>query len=578
MRLPNLLATARGRLIAFFLLYTTEGVPLGFAATAVATQLRRMGVGPAEIGAFVAAFYLPWAFKWAFGPLVDVFHSRRWGHRRAWILGTQLGMVLTLLSVMWVPLPQGLAWFTAILFVHNLIAATQDVAIDALAINTLADEERGLANGLMFAGASVGQAVGGAGVLALIGVTGLQGGIVAVAAAILAVTLFVVLPMKEAFTGAAPAASATGNAGAMGAAAAGTAGASLRDSLAQMRRFAEDAFRSFLGGRGALTGVWVSLLPAGAMALGLALQTNLAVELGMSDDAVALLSLISTIIGGLAMVLGGWLSDRLGRLRTLAIYTALMSVPVLYLAGVLQADGHVMPRAPGGAPLPALIWHLWVATIAYAVAQGLMYGTRSAVYMDITNPAVAGTQFTAYMAMQNLAIAFAAGWQGIAAERFGYPLTLLIDALAGLAGIALLPWLVRSAALCDAVAETRARTVGRVLAVSCLVFVPWWWLHDRAETANDIFQTVFTFVFVASALFLVAGGLLQRESLALGRLARMLAVALLLLYGRRWVTVLPEGLQETARMVVAGVALAGAVGLWRMAQRPWPELASTETP
>ena len=60
MQLPNLLATRRGRLFAFFSLYVTEGIPLGFAATAVATQLRRQGVGPAEIGAFVASFYLPW--------------------------------------------------------------------------------------------------------------------------------------------------------------------------------------------------------------------------------------------------------------------------------------------------------------------------------------------------------------------------------------------------------------------------------------------------------------------------------------------------------------------------------------
>ena len=83
--LPNLLATRKGRLAAFFALYVTEGIPLGFAATAIAYHLRKLGVGPAEIGAFVGSFYLPWAFKWAFGPLVDVFRSQRWGHRRAWI-------------------------------------------------------------------------------------------------------------------------------------------------------------------------------------------------------------------------------------------------------------------------------------------------------------------------------------------------------------------------------------------------------------------------------------------------------------------------------------------------------------
>src|SRR6218665_2551280 len=90
MRLPNMLASRRGRLAAFFALYVTEGIPLGFAATAVATQLRRQGVGPAEIGAFVGSFYLPWAFKWAFGPFIDVFASDRLGRRRGWVLGTQV--------------------------------------------------------------------------------------------------------------------------------------------------------------------------------------------------------------------------------------------------------------------------------------------------------------------------------------------------------------------------------------------------------------------------------------------------------------------------------------------------------
>jgi PAT family beta-lactamase induction signal transducer AmpG len=64
MRLPNPLASRNGRLAAFFALYMTEGIPLGFTATAIATQMRRQGLGPAEIGAFVASLS-PWAFKWS---------------------------------------------------------------------------------------------------------------------------------------------------------------------------------------------------------------------------------------------------------------------------------------------------------------------------------------------------------------------------------------------------------------------------------------------------------------------------------------------------------------------------------
>ena len=59
--------------------------------------------------------------------------------------------------------------------------------------------------------------------------------------------------------------------------------------------------------------------------------------------------------------------------------------------------------------------------------------------MDISTPAVAATQFTAYMAMMNLCISYTAWWQGFAVERIGYPATLLADCLFGLLGLLLLP-------------------------------------------------------------------------------------------------------------------------------------------
>lgn len=560
MRLPNLLASRRGRLAAFFLLYSTEGVPLGFAATAVATQLRRMGVGPAEIGAFVAAFYLPWAFKWAAGPVIDVFRSRRFGHRRAWILFTQVMMVATLLAGMGIPLPAGIGLFTTLLLVHNTFAAMQDVAIDALACNSLGDDERGLANGLMFAGAAVGQAAGGAGVLWLTSLPGLGGfdtGFVAVSLAILAVTSLVVLPMKEAWVGAQRVASGW------------------RQAADEMQRFAAEAFRSFLGSRASLAAVFFSLLPAGAMSLSLALQSSLAVELGMKDDAVALLALMTTVTSGVCMVAGGWLSDRLGRRRMLTLYVLLMSVPVLYLMGVLHQAGYVMPRAAGSPPRPDLIEHLRWATVAFAAALGLMYGTRSAVIMDITNPRVAGTQFTAYMAMMNLAIALSATWQGIAVEAFGYPTTLLIDALVGPLCLLLLPWMRREAGavLTDAHAALRARAMGAVLGLACLGFVAWWWLHDPKGAAAGIASTGFTLAFVASALFLYAGTLLQGLPPGWQAAARAMALALLLLYARRWVD---PAAMPALKLLVAAVAAAGGVLLWRLALQPWPGLKAED--
>jgi PAT family beta-lactamase induction signal transducer AmpG len=286
-------------------------------------------VGPAEIGAFVGSFYLPWAFKWAYGPVVDVFASARLGRRRGWILGMQVMMVLTLLSTVMLDLPRQLGLFTVILLVHNVFSATQDVAIDALAVNTLQEHERATANGMMFAGASLGQAVGGSGALFVAAQFGFQSSFYFVCGAILLVTLFVVLPLKEAPD---PAWEAK-------------RGGGLHAALREMLSFVVNAFRSFVGTRGAFAGLGMALLPPGAMCLGLALQSNLAVELGLPDDQVAWLNLWSTVIGAAGCVVGGIISDRVDRRKALNVYILLMSVPVLVLAFILQREGWITADA-----------------------------------------------------------------------------------------------------------------------------------------------------------------------------------------------------------------------------------------
>lgn len=557
--LPNLLATPRGRLAAFFLLYITEGIPLGFVGTAVAFQLRKMGVGPAEIGAFVGSFYLPWAFKWAFGPFVDVFRSKRLGHYRAWILGTQLVMVATLVVLVGVDLPAGLGVFTAILFVHNLFAATQDVAIDALACNTLREDERGLVNGVMFAGAAIGTAVGGAGVLWLTPYTGFSATFFFVGASLLFVTLVVVLPMREAHT---EPPAAVGGGGAVG------------QVLGQMRGFAVDAFRAFLGSRGAYAGVLFNLLPAGAMCLGLALRSTLSAEFGLPESEAAELELWSNIISAVGMVLGGWASDRYGRRLTLFIYITLMSLPVAWLGWRLQQLGYVMPvdPGPGAARQPALAAALWIASMAYQFFLGLMYGTRSAIMMDVTTPKVAGTQFTAYMAMANLAIAYSATWLGVSAEALGYPKTLFIDACVGLLSLLLLPMLaMRQKPEAPEQPARRARLLARllagVLAVVCLVWLPLQGMGQALGPWKGIAGTFMSLGFIVSAVVLVAGSLLLPRS-ALTRLAPWAALGLLLLAVRNWWPPL-------ASVWGLPLAVVGALLLAALSRQRWDGLRAT---
>ena len=432
MRLPNPLASRPGRLAAFFALYLTEGIPLGFCATAIATQMRRQGLGPAEIGAFVGSLYLPWAFKWMVGPFVDVFSSDRFGRRRLWIVVAQSFMVISLMVALPVDFTTELKLFTILILIHNAFAATQDVAIDALAVNVLREDERGLANGLMFGGAYLGQAVGGSGVLFLAPVTGFSNTFYFVAACILLVNVLVALPMREPAGPPRPP----------------REGSALAAALSELWRFAVDAFRAFTGTRAAWVGVINALLPPGAFALGLALQSNLAVELGLDDTQVGFLNLWSTVISATFCVAGGWISDRFGRRRSLALFIFGTTLPTVYLGWAMQQHGWIMPVPPQqpGRPVPpeALVGVFWGMVMIYNVFQGLYYGVRSAMFMDITTPKVAATQFTAYMAMQNFVIAYTAQWQGVLVERWGYPRTLTLDCLVGLVGLTLLPFMAPS--------------------------------------------------------------------------------------------------------------------------------------
>lgn len=431
MRFPNLLATRRGRLAAFFLLYLTEGIPAGFTNTAVATQMRRQGLSPAVIGGFVGALYLPWAIKWAFGPFVDVLSSDRWGRRRTWILITQVMMVVTILAAMPVSFATRLWLFTAIVFVHNIFAATQDVAIDALAVGVLRDDERGLANGLMFGGSAIGTALGGSGVLLLTPLIGFKATFVFVAGLIALVTLLVPFPMREPPTLGRPA----------------WVGSKLRAITRELGAFVRDTGRAFLGSRPAVVAIALALLPMGGYALSLSLQSNLAVELGLDDRRIGYLGLLSSGLSAAFCILGGWLSDRYGRRRTLGLFIAGTTIPTLAMAIAMQHYGWIMPISPQAPnrPIPAheLVALFWGLTLLYAVFNGLMYGVGTAIFMDVTTPAVAATQFTGYMALCNLCFSYSATWQGVALERWGYPTTLWIDGLIGLVSIATLPFMGR---------------------------------------------------------------------------------------------------------------------------------------
>jgi PAT family beta-lactamase induction signal transducer AmpG len=106
----------------------------------VPVLLRASGASLAQIG-LLSTLSLPWALKFIWAPAVD-----RFGSRRHWIAGAQLGLALVLLLMAWTGTTVGTATFALILALVAL-SATQDIAVDAFTIEVMARSELGPANG-----------------------------------------------------------------------------------------------------------------------------------------------------------------------------------------------------------------------------------------------------------------------------------------------------------------------------------------------------------------------------------------------------------------------------------------------
>jgi MFS family permease len=412
----NLLDTRNGRFTTFGVLYISEGIPYGFTSIAMVAFMRQYGVSLEAIGAFVAALFLPWAFKWAWAPLVDLVRLDRWGGRRAWIIACTSMMLVTLLVTANIDAQANFRWLLAMVMLHNFFCATQDVAIDSLAVSTLQPDERGRGNGFMFGGPYFGIMLGGGGAVFVSGLFGFQGALAYVAALSLLNLAFVVLFVRDPY--ARP--GARREAGA------------LRALVTKLVTFVQEVYASFWrSGRGPIIGTAFSLLPCGAMALAYATLSTIQVDYGLDQSQIALLQVFNTIAAAAGCLAGGFASDRIGHRTMVAVGFACTAMITFALATQIDQLGLA-------AVAPALFYG---SIISHGFFFGVSYGARNAIFMGMTNPVVAATQFTAFMGMTNLAVSFGNLWQGAVAERMGYATVLYADALVGLLVIAVIPFL-----------------------------------------------------------------------------------------------------------------------------------------
>ena len=151
------------RYVSLCVLYVAQGLPSGFANVAFVAFLVTNGIAIEQIAILFATVYLPWTFKFIWGPVIDMIRFPQFGIRRPWILFAETGMIISLATLLFVPdLVASIELVTILLFIHNLFSSLQDVSVDALAVDILEPDEVATVNGLMFAAKRGGIIFGGA--------------------------------------------------------------------------------------------------------------------------------------------------------------------------------------------------------------------------------------------------------------------------------------------------------------------------------------------------------------------------------------------------------------------------------
>lgn len=389
------------RYFSFSALYFAQGIPWGFISTGYVVFLADQGLGNEEIGKAIGAAYLPWSFKILWGPLIDRFPTR-FGRRRPYIILAELLMGMSLLALL-VPDPTSeLRLVATILFVHNTFAAMQDVAVDALAVDILPEDERGTANSIMWAAKALGVAAGGGGGTVIAKHTGWPTLFVLMTAVVWLVMLIPVLvrerPKHAAGNGIEPSA-----------------------------RFSpRELWRSFAF-KPAILGLAIAFFtPIGYAMAGPSFTRLIRKDLGFSEELIGMLAGVVDPIASVAgALIGGILADRLGKKRVIGGFMVLIAASMAGF-GLLQSHW--------GVPL----------VVAYAVVSNVVINAYNAAtfgfFMSLSNPAIGATQFAVFMATTNLCYSQATRWGGWVADHHGYPAMFYAAAAVQLVTIVLLPF------------------------------------------------------------------------------------------------------------------------------------------
>src|SRR3990172_11653038 len=126
-------------------LYFAEGLPYIIINTVSVILYKRMGIDNPRIAMWTSVLYLPWVIKMLWGPLVDMYATKR-----SWILSTQVVMAACMLLAAFTLTMEGFFFFSLAAFAAAaFVSATYDIATDGFYMLALTNEDQALFVGLL---------------------------------------------------------------------------------------------------------------------------------------------------------------------------------------------------------------------------------------------------------------------------------------------------------------------------------------------------------------------------------------------------------------------------------------------
>jgi PAT family beta-lactamase induction signal transducer AmpG len=393
------------RLFTLCILYIAQGIPFGFVTITFAAYLVHLGEDELAVGSLIAMATLPWALKWVWGPMIDRWGASAMGRRRPWILLAQFGMVLTICAMSLVPNPEThLTLFGWLVFIHNVFNSLQDVSVDALAVDLLRESERGRVNGFMYGSKFIGTFLGGACLSWVVFEDGLTPAFILLISMLLIIMLVPLFLPERKGEKLFPWSKGTST---------HTNSEQSKHNLAQLFGFLRRAFSL------------KSTILAGLVGLVMFIASGILSPISKvlyiqklnwePTDYTNIDGGYGVFLGLAGAIVGGILSDVFGPKRV-------ATFGCIFLALSYASFGLASPES---GIIPWFDWHDKNVVIGYILVDTWMASMIStslfAMYMTVSWPKVAATQFTAYMAILNLSTTIGYKFSGVVSEAFTIP-------------------------------------------------------------------------------------------------------------------------------------------------------------